>query len=302
MKNLSKKQKIILSLSIVFFLCMTFFWGVRPNNSNDKISRQKVAELKEQENKDLHSIHNKKDKNIEKKEDKNFQKNNISSKEKPSKSEKDANNINKEQFDKNIGKKIQQKPVNTKIKQDNNKNEISKNNEDLAKSKTQIKTKSKIETKNSKLEGLNNNKLNNNVDKTKTFTATLTIKCDTILQNMDSFNKDKLEVLPADGIIISKEKVDFYSGQSVYDVLKNETKKRKIHMESTFTPLYNSAYINGINNIYEFDCGELSGWLYRVNGKFPNYGCSKYILKNGDVIEFLYTCNLGKDVGSNTDI
>ena len=61
--------------------------------------------------------------------------------------------------------------------------------------------------------------------------------------------------------------------------------------------MYNSAYIEGINNLYEFDCGELSGWMYKVNGWFPNYGCSRYQLKEGDVIEWVYTCDLGVDVG-----
>ena len=34
-----------------------------------------------------------------------------------------------------------------------------------------------------------------------------------------------------------------------------------------------------------------------VNGWFPNYGCSRYQVQSGDVIEWLYTCDLGADVG-----
>ena len=49
--------------------------------------------------------------------------------------------------------------------------------------------------------------------------------------------------------------------------------------------------------MYEFDCGALSGWMYRVNGWYPNYGCSRYQLKDGDVVEWRYTCDLGNDVG-----
>ena len=37
---------------------------------------------------------------------------------------------------------------------------------------------------------------------------------------------------------------------------------------------------------------------YSVNGWFPNYGCSRYQLKNGDVVEWCYTCDLGEDLGS----
>ena len=71
----------------------------------------------------------------------------------------------------------------------------------------------------------------------------------------------------------------------------------KIHMEFVETPMYNSAYIEGINNLYEFDTGELSGWMYKVNDWFPNYGCSRYQIKENDKIEWVYTCDLGRDVG-----
>ena len=68
-------------------------------------------------------------------------------------------------------------------------------------------------------------------------------------------------------------------------------------MEFRSTPFYDSAYIMGINNIYEFDAGELSGWTYKVNGWYPNYGCSRYQLQPGDEIEWHYTCDLGRDLG-----
>lgn len=135
------------------------------------------------------------------------------------------------------------------------------------------------------------------ISKTKKGTATLSIKCDTILKNLDKFNKDKLSILPKDCVIMKTRTVVFYEGESVYDVLKRETRSSKIHMEMEFSPVYNSVYIEGIHNIYEFDCGELSGWMYKVNGWFPNYGASRYVLKNGDVIEWVYTCDLGRDVG-----
>ncbi len=135
------------------------------------------------------------------------------------------------------------------------------------------------------------------VNKDEKMTCTLSVICKTILNNMDKFNKNKLEVLPADGIIYKSQEVTFYEGESVFDVLLREMKKNKIHMEFEMTPIYNSNYIEGIHNIYEFDCGELSGWMYKVNGWFPNYGCSRYALKGGDVIEWIYTCDLGRDIG-----
>lgn len=61
--------------------------------------------------------------------------------------------------------------------------------------------------------------------------------------------------------------------------------------------MYNSAYIEGIGNLYEFDCGENSGWMYKVNDWFPNYGMSRYVLKNGDTVSLIYTCDGGFDIG-----
>ena len=135
------------------------------------------------------------------------------------------------------------------------------------------------------------------VDKGTTYTCTFSIECSTILNNLDQLDPDKLECVPSNGVILAKTTVTFYEGESVFDVLQRLCKEKGIHMESSWTPIYNSAYIEGIHNLYEFDCGELSGWMYRVNGWYPNYGCSRYQLKQGDVVEWRYTCDLGEDVG-----
>ena len=131
------------------------------------------------------------------------------------------------------------------------------------------------------------------------YTCTLSISCATILDNMELCNKEKRELVPEDGWILEPMTVTFYEGESVFNILQRTCKQQKIHMEFENTPVYNSAYVEGIHNLYEFDVGNLSGWMYRVNGWFPNYGCSRYQLKDGDVIEWVYTCDLGKDVGGD---
>ena len=131
------------------------------------------------------------------------------------------------------------------------------------------------------------------------YTCTLSISCATILDNMDLCKKEKRELVPEDGWILKPMTVTFYEGESVFNILQRTCKQQKIHMEFENTPIYNSAYIEGINNLYEFDVGNTSGWMYKVNGWFPNYGCSRYQLKDGDVIEWVYTCDLGKDVGGD---
>ena len=39
--------------------------------------------------------------------------------------------------------------------------------------------------------------------------------------------------------------------------------------------------------------------MYSVNGQFPNVGCSSYEVKSGDKIEWIYSCDLGRDIGKD---
>ena len=138
---------------------------------------------------------------------------------------------------------------------------------------------------------------NQEINDKKTYTCTFSIECSTILNNLEDLDPDKLELVPSNGVILPATTVTFFEGESVFDVLQRVCKENNIHLESSWTPIYNSAYIEGIHNLYEFDCGNLSGWTYRVNGWYPNYGCSRYQLVQGEVVEWRYTCDLGKDVG-----
>ncbi|GFI56355.1 hypothetical protein IMSAG013_01414 [Clostridiales bacterium] len=136
-----------------------------------------------------------------------------------------------------------------------------------------------------------------NIDEKQTYTCTFSIECSSILNNLSDLVPEKLDVLPKNGVIFPAQTVTFYEGESVFDVLQRICRKNNIHMEASWTPIYNSAYVEGIHNLYEFDCGSGSGWMYRVNGWYPNYGCSRYQLSQGDTVEWRYTCDLGTDIG-----
>lgn len=127
--------------------------------------------------------------------------------------------------------------------------------------------------------------------------VTISIDCKTVLSNYSSLDESlkNAEYIPENGIILSKTTVYLKNGATVLDALKEATKEHDIQLEYTQSP--NDSYVEGINYIYEFSCGSLSGWMYKVNGKFANKGCNSYVLKDGDIIEWVYTCDLGKDVG-----
>ena len=145
----------------------------------------------------------------------------------------------------------------------------------------------------------------------KTVSCTVEIECKTIYNNLGDLRPEKKPFLPKSGVILKQKQFTVPDGSTVFDVIKkacaesvctdncNYCRKSGIQIEYVYTPGYDSEYIRGIHQIYEKDCGSGSGWMYSVNGVFPNYGVNKYTVKNGDVIRFLYTCDLGDDVGGH---
>lgn len=129
-------------------------------------------------------------------------------------------------------------------------------------------------------------------------TVYLTILCDTVFDNMDKLNDNLEQYIPKDGVILEKTEYVLRQGDTVFDVLQRATSLNKIQMEyqGADSNTYGTAYVEGINYLYEFSCGNLSGWMYMVNGEFAQYGCSNYVLKDGDDIKWVYTCDLGEDV------
>jgi len=129
--------------------------------------------------------------------------------------------------------------------------------------------------------------------------CTITIRCDTVFDNADALEEAKAPYVPEDGEILPVVTVEFTPGETVFDVLQRVCEASELQLEYSWTPLYDSYYVEGINHLYEFDCGFESGWMYKVDGWFPNYGCSAYELQGGEEIVWYYTCKgLGTDVGA----
>ena len=132
-------------------------------------------------------------------------------------------------------------------------------------------------------------------------TVTISILCGTLLDKYDSLPPELQDekYVPRDGVILPPTKVRLRDGDSVFDVLNRITREKRIQFDYQDASLgiYDSAYVRGINFLYEYTCGPLSGWTYTVNGNHPDYGCSRYILCPNDDIKWQYTCDLGRDVG-----
>ncbi len=118
-------------------------------------------------------------------------------------------------------------------------------------------------------------------------TVTISIRCDTIVGKSDE------DYIPDDGIILN-DSFEIEENETVFDILVEAAKKHSVQLDYSGTA--GTVYISGINYIYEFDFGDLSGWMYLVNGEKSSVGCDGYVLSNGDFIEWLYSCEMGNDL------
>ena len=187
-----------------------------------------------------------------------------------------------------------------------NKNEKKKDKKKTSKKKSQKKKdskKTKSSTDKKKKTSAKTTKTKNTKETTKTTTASknestaqtaenqtteakqeqsceFLISCKTVLSNKSALQSNYQ--VPSGGKIYEK-KMEFEEGDTVMDVLKRPGVDIDV----------SKGYVAGIDGLYEFDCGKNSGWMYRVNGKFPNYMAGKCKLHDGDKVEWLYTCVRG---------
>ena len=132
-----------------------------------------------------------------------------------------------------------------------------------------------------------NNNDKNNSTKNKAKTISFTIQCKNIINKKDIWRSGLEEFIPKSGVYFSG-KVKYEADKSVYDYLKKICNSNDILLDAKYTPLYETYYVAGIGNLYEFDCGGQSGWKYSVNGKLPGVGCSRHFPQPGDVVVFFY--------------
>lgn len=119
-------------------------------------------------------------------------------------------------------------------------------------------------------------------------TVTLSIRCDAALSHPDAAQ------LPEDGVILAAVEIPLAPGDTAYTLLTEAAQAFGIHMESSGSP--GMRYVQGVGNLYEFELGDLSGWLYFVNGESPSVGCDQYTPAPGDRIEWRYTLEMGNDL------
>ncbi len=116
-------------------------------------------------------------------------------------------------------------------------------------------------------------------------TITLEIRCDTVAAEIGR------------EVLLPETEFSICKSDTVYTVLCEAAQKYGLKL--IVGGYGTSVYVKGIENLCEFDYGDLSGWLYTVNGEGRSEGCGSCELKDGDSTVFLYSLDLGEDVGVN---
>ena len=83
----------------------------------------------------------------------------------------------------------------------------------------------------------------------------------------------------------STQNIAIKDGETVLDVLVAAVGKNNVDYSGSGA----TAYVSGINNIYEFDYGAKSGWVFKLNGASLNKSIGTVTVKNGDKIQCLFT-------------
>lgn len=132
-------------------------------------------------------------------------------------------------------------------------------------------------------------------------TVTVLAECAAALDNMESIDErvNTADVIPADGVVIAYCEASLPEGATAYDALTLAARQQKVRVDGSGT-VY-GVYVSAIGHIAEFGFGDMSGWLYSVNGEYPEVSCGEYRLHDGDAVEFHYTCSYGAGMEAAND-
>ena len=108
--------------------------------------------------------------------------------------------------------------------------------------------------------------------------VTFTITCSAAVGKVDG--------VPSSGYFLKGAGVSVSNGANVYEALVKCCDANGVALVASNT-MY-GMYVSSIGGLAEFEAGKMSGWTYTVNGKYPPKACDKYVLSDGDHVEFIY--------------
>ena len=115
----------------------------------------------------------------------------------------------------------------------------------------------------------------------------------------DQYYKDWLAAgnnpLPGNGVLFEEQLIYVDPGETAFGILFYTG----LDIHYNYHAIWAGAYVSAINGWGEFDGGQLSGWMYRVDDEYPAFSSSLYELYDYARVEWIYTRELGEDVGGS---
>ncbi len=119
--------------------------------------------------------------------------------------------------------------------------------------------------------------------------VTVGADCSAVLAAMDKIDADinPASVIPVDGAVIAECEIYAEEGATAFEALITAARGQRVAVD--YIGSIYGVYVRGIGHIYEFGFGDMSGWIYKVNGESPDVSAGEFVLSEGDRVEFIYT-------------
>lgn len=187
---------------------------------------------------------------------------------------------------------------NTKNEQENQEDTVAQQENNTFEESTTINdNSSKKETKNGSTKNKNQStfstvETNKKTEESNQSTKNTTDSTNTIQNQTDNKIKVSVQVIGVDSTMMTGT-ISIDKEATAYSVLKQLASQKGVSIE--INGFGSTIYVKKIGDIAEFDKGNKSGWLYRVNGVRPNCGANSYVLSDGDNVKWYYTIDYTKD-------
>lgn len=85
------------------------------------------------------------------------------------------------------------------------------------------------------------------------------------------------------GMVVTHDEVYLFKDATVLDALRAVAE-----VNATYWPSFGAFFVESINGVINNADNNGKYWLYWVNGEHPPVGADKYVLRNGDLVEWKY--------------
>ena len=124
--------------------------------------------------------------------------------------------------------------------------------------------------------------------------TTVSIDVSKIFDHEADLNKDKADFVPEDGMILKKVTVVIGKDSNALDQLREACEDNDVQIEVSESQY--GKFVDGLGQIYSGDCGEWSGWMFKVNGKWAELGADATVLNENDEVEWVFVCDYNTDM------